>query len=272
MLGIMLLMASPLAIANEDTQILGDGTTIGDLRKGLVASFDRSDDASNKDSTSVDKEELDGLSDEDCLTIEEWREKSEKDWDKDRKDWGRDDKDWDRENWSGEDKKNWSRDDKGWGRENWSGEDKKNWSRDDKDWERDDNREEGDRDREDWERDDNRERTDVECLTKEEWDQYLERTKDSEKDWDKEREDWGDKDENHLTKEEWSVLIAVFNEEDLTEEQMAEIQSSLGMEYNEFQALLEKFEERKEECDKHSEDDESEADDDSEDSNENPEE
>jgi hypothetical protein len=245
-LGIMLLTASPLAIANEDTQILGDGTTIGDLREGLVASFDRSDDALNKeDSTSVDKEERDGLSDEDCLTIEEWREKSEKDWDKDRKDW-------DRENWSGKDKKNWSRDDKG--------------------WERDGNREESDRDREGWDRETNRERTDVECLTKEEWGQYLERTKDSEKDWDEERGDWGDKDENHLTKEEWSALIAVFNEEDLTGEKMAEIQSSLGMEDDEFQALLEKFEERKEECDKRFEDGKSEADDDSEDSNESTEE
>jgi hypothetical protein len=109
-MAIMLLTASPLVIANEDTQILGDGTTIGDLREGLVTSFDRSNDALNKEaSTSVDKKERDGLSDEDCLTIEEWREKSEKDWD--------------RENWSDEDKKNWSRDDWGWddwGRENWS--------------------------------------------------------------------------------------------------------------------------------------------------------
>jgi hypothetical protein len=104
-MAIMLLTASPLVIANEDTQILGDGTTIGDLREGLVTSFDRSNDALNKEaSTSVDKKERDGLSDEDCLTIEEWREKSEKDWD--------------RENWSDEDKKNGSRDD--WGRENWS--------------------------------------------------------------------------------------------------------------------------------------------------------
>ena len=82
-MAIMLLTASPLVIANEDTQILGDGTTIGDLREGLVTSFDRSDDALNKEaSTSVDKKERDGLSDEDCLTIEEWREKSEKDWDR----------------------------------------------------------------------------------------------------------------------------------------------------------------------------------------------
>jgi hypothetical protein len=97
-MAIMLLTASPLVIANEDTQILGDGTTIGDLREGLVTSFDRSDDALNKEaSTSVDKEERDGLSDEDCLTIEEWREKSEKDWD--------------RKNWSGEDEKDWDRED-----------------------------------------------------------------------------------------------------------------------------------------------------------------
>ena len=97
-MAIMLLTASPLVIANEDTQILGDGTTIGDLREGLVTSFDRSDDALNKEaSTSVDKEERDGLSDEDCLTIEEWREKSEKDWD--------------RKNWSGEDEKDWDRKD-----------------------------------------------------------------------------------------------------------------------------------------------------------------
>jgi len=97
-IAIMLLTASPLVIANEDTQILGDGTTIGDLREGLVTSFDRSDDALNKEaSTSVDKEERDGLSDEDCLTIEEWREKSEKDWD--------------RKNWSGEDEKDWDRED-----------------------------------------------------------------------------------------------------------------------------------------------------------------
>lgn len=82
-MAIMLLTASPLVIANEDTQILGDGTTIGDLREGLVTTFDRSDDALNKEaSTSVDKKERDGLSDEDCLTIEEWREKSEKDWDR----------------------------------------------------------------------------------------------------------------------------------------------------------------------------------------------
>ena len=97
-MAIMLLTASPLVIANEDTQILGDGTTIGDLREGLVTSFDRSDDALNKEaSTSVDKKERDGLSDEDCLTIEEWREKSEKDWD--------------RKNWSGEDEKDWDRKD-----------------------------------------------------------------------------------------------------------------------------------------------------------------
>ena len=97
-IAIMLLTASPLVIANEDTQILGDGTTIGDLREGLVTSFDRSDDALNKEaSTSVDKEERDGLSDEDCLTIKEWREKSEKDWD--------------RKNWSGEDEKDWDRKD-----------------------------------------------------------------------------------------------------------------------------------------------------------------
>ena len=97
-IAIMLLTASPLVIANEDTQILGDGTTIGDLREGLVTSFDRSDDALNKEaSTSVDKEERDGLSDEDCLTIEECREKSEKDWD--------------RKNWSGEDEKDWDRKD-----------------------------------------------------------------------------------------------------------------------------------------------------------------
>ena len=97
-MAIMLLTASPLVIANEDTQILGDGTTIGDLREGLVTSFDRSDDALNKEaSTSVDKEERDGLSDEDCLTIKEWREKSEKDWD--------------RKNWSGEDEKDWDRED-----------------------------------------------------------------------------------------------------------------------------------------------------------------
>jgi hypothetical protein len=82
-MAIMLLTASPLVIANEDTQILGDGTTIGDLREGLVASFDGSDDALDREaSTSAGKEERDGLSDEDCLTIEEWREKSEKDWDR----------------------------------------------------------------------------------------------------------------------------------------------------------------------------------------------
>jgi len=82
-MAIMLLTASPLVIANEDTQILGDGTTIGDLREGLVASFDGSDDALDREaSTSAGKEERDGLSNEDCLTIEEWREKSEKDWDR----------------------------------------------------------------------------------------------------------------------------------------------------------------------------------------------
>ncbi len=82
-MAIMLLTASPLVIANEDTQILGDGTTIGDLRKGLVTSFDGSDDALDREaSTSAGKEERDGLSNEDCLTIEEWREKSKKDWDR----------------------------------------------------------------------------------------------------------------------------------------------------------------------------------------------
>jgi hypothetical protein len=82
-MAIMLLTASPLVIANEDTQILGDGTTIGDLREGLVTSFDGSDDALDREaSTSAGKEERDGLSNEDCLTIEEWREKSEKDWDR----------------------------------------------------------------------------------------------------------------------------------------------------------------------------------------------
>ncbi|MDP6363270.1 MAG: hypothetical protein QF519_00025 [Candidatus Poseidoniia archaeon] len=82
-MAIMLLTASPLVIANEDTQILGDGTTIGDLREGLVASFDGSDDALDREaSTSAGKEERDGVSNEDCLTIEEWREKSEKDWDR----------------------------------------------------------------------------------------------------------------------------------------------------------------------------------------------
>jgi len=82
-MAIMLLTASPLVIANEDTQILGDGTTIGDLRKGLVTSFDGSGDALDREaSTSAGKEERDGLSNEDCLTIEEWREKSKKDWDR----------------------------------------------------------------------------------------------------------------------------------------------------------------------------------------------
>ena len=82
-MAIMLLTASPLVIANEDTQILGDGTTIGDLREGLVTSFDGSDDALDREaSTSTGKEERDGLSNKDCLTIEEWREKSNKDWDR----------------------------------------------------------------------------------------------------------------------------------------------------------------------------------------------
>ena len=82
-MAIMLLTASPLVIANEDTQIFGDGTTIGDLRESLVTSFDGSDDALDREaSTSAGKEERDGLSNEDCLTIEEWREKSKKDWDR----------------------------------------------------------------------------------------------------------------------------------------------------------------------------------------------
>ena len=82
-MAIMLLTASPLVIANEDTQIFGDGTTIGDLREGLVTSFDGRDDALDREaSTSAGKEERDGLSNEDCLTIEEWREKSKKDWDR----------------------------------------------------------------------------------------------------------------------------------------------------------------------------------------------
>jgi hypothetical protein len=174
-MAIMLLTASPLVIANEDTQILGDGTTIGDLREGLVTSFDRSDDALNKEaSTSVDKKERDGLSDEDCLTIEEWREKSEKDWD--------------RENWSDEDKKNGSRDD--WGRENWSDEDKKNWSRDD--W-----------GRENWSDKEREERDgDEACLTMEEWKERFGRDNESR---DKEdRKGHGDK--------EWEEIRAMMAE------------------------------------------------------------
>ena len=179
-MAIMLLTASPLVIANEDTQILGDGTTIGDLREGLVTGFDRSDDALNKEaSTSVDKKERDGLSDEDCLTIEEWKEKSEKDWD--------------RENWSDEDKKNWSRDDWGWndwGRENWSDEDKKYWSRDD--W-----------GRENWSDEEREERDgDEACLTMEEWKERFGRDKESR---DKEdRKGHGDK--------EWEEIRAMMAE------------------------------------------------------------
>ena len=193
-MAIMLLTASPLVIANEDTQILGDGTTIGDLREGLVTSFDGSDDALDRgDSTSAGKEERDGLSDEDCLTIEEWREKSEKDWDREDVDRDVSQEDEDcltAEQWKArysydedreepcftlreferklfDERKDWERDDKDWDRENWSDEDKKNWSRDDKHW-----------DRENWSDEEREERGDDEaCLTMEEWKERFGRDK-----------------------------------------------------------------------------------------------
>ncbi len=214
-MAIMLLTASPLVIANEDTQILGDGTTIGDLREGLVASFDGSDDALDREaSTSAGKEERDGLSNEDCLTIEEWREKSEKDWD--REDVDRKESSEDRE---GNEKRvedetpdrDVSQEDEDClTAEQWKArysydedreepcftlreferklfDDRKDWGRDDTDWNRENwsdedkknwSRDDKHWDRENWSDEEREERGDDEaCLTMEEWKERFGRDK-----------------------------------------------------------------------------------------------
>ncbi|MEC7930604.1 MAG: hypothetical protein VX774_02575 [Candidatus Thermoplasmatota archaeon] len=214
-MAIMLLTASPLVIANEDTQILGDGTTIGDLREGLVTNFDRSDDALNKEaSTSVDKKERDGLSDEDCLTIEEWREKSEKDWDRedvDRKE-SSEDREGNEKRVEGEapDRDVSQEDEDCLTAEQWKArysydedreepcftlreferklfDDRKDWGRDDKDWNRENwsdedkknwSRDDKHWDRENWSDEEREERGDDEaCLTMEEWKERFGRDK-----------------------------------------------------------------------------------------------
>ena len=214
-MAIMLLTASPLVIANEDTQILGDGTTIGDLREGLVTTFDRSDDALNKEaSTSVDKKERDGLSDEDCLTIEEWREKSEKDWDRedvDRKE-SSEDREGNEKRVEGEtpDRDVSQEDEDCFTAEQWKAiysydedreepcftlreferklfDDRKDWGRDDTDWNRENwsdedkknwSRDDKHWDRENWSDEEREERGDDEaCLTMEEWKERFGRDK-----------------------------------------------------------------------------------------------
>lgn len=214
-MAIMLLTASPLVIANEDTQILGDGTTIGDLREGLVTNFDRSDDALNKEaSTSVDKKERDGLSDEDCLTIEEWREKSEKDWDRedvDRKE-SSEDREGNEKRVEGEtpDRDVSQEDEDCLTAEQWKArysydedreepcftlreferklfDDRKDWGRDDADWNRENwsdedkknwSRDDKHWDRENWSDEEREERGDDEaCLTMEEWKERFGRDK-----------------------------------------------------------------------------------------------
>ena len=214
-MAIMLLTASPLVIANEDTQILGDGTTIGDLREGLVTNFDRNDDALNKEaSTSVDKKERDGLSDEDCLTIEEWREKSEKDWDRedvDRKE-SSEDREGNEKRVEGEtpDRDVSQEDEDCLTAEQWKArysydedreepcftlreferklfDDRKDWGRDDKDWNRENwsdedkknwSRDDKHWDRENWSDEEREERGDDEaCLTMEEWKERFGRDK-----------------------------------------------------------------------------------------------
>ena len=208
-MAIMLLTASPLVIANEDTQILGDGTTIGDLREGLVTNFDRSDDALNKEaSTSVDKKERDGLSDEDCLTIEEWREKSEKDWDRedvDRKESSEDregnekrvedeapDRDVSQEDedcltaeqWEARYRYDENREEPCFTLREFERklfDERKDWERDDKDW-----------DRENWSGEE-REKHDKDeaCLTMEEWKERFGREKEGHDKEDRERDEFG---------------------------------------------------------------------------------
>ena len=214
-MAIMLLTASPLVIANEDTQILGDGTTIGDLREGLVTNFDRSDDALNKEaSTSVDKKERDRVSDENCLTIEEWREKSEKDWDRedvDRKE-SSEDREGNEKRVEGEvpDRDVSQEDEECLTAEQWKArysydedreepcftlseferklfDDRKDWGRDDKDWNRENwsdedkknwSRDDKHWDRENWSDEEREERGDDEaCLTMEEWKERFGRDK-----------------------------------------------------------------------------------------------
>jgi hypothetical protein len=226
-IAIMLLTASPLVIANEDTQILGDGTTIGDLREGLVTRFDGSDDALDRGaSTSAGKEERDGLSDEDCLTIEEWREKSEKDWDRedvDRKE-SSEDREGNEKRVEGEtpDRDVSQEDEDCLTAEQWKArysydedreepcftlreferklfDDRKDWGRDDKDW----NRENwSDEDKKNWSRDDKHwDRENWSDEDKKNWsrdDKHWDR-----ENWsDEEREERGD-DEACLTMEEW---------------------------------------------------------------------
>ena len=214
-IAIMLLTASPLVIANEDTQILGDGTTIGDLREGLVTRFDGSDDALDRGaSTSAGKEERDGLSDEDCLTIEEWREKSEKDWDRedvDRKE-SSEDREGNEKRVEGEapDRDVSQEDEDCLTAEQWKArysydedreepcftlieferklfDDRKDWGRDDKDWNRENwsdedkknwSRDDKHWDRENWSDEEREERGDDEaCLTMEEWKERFGRDK-----------------------------------------------------------------------------------------------
>ena len=226
-MAIMLLTASPLVIANEDTQILGDGTTIGDLREGLVTSFDGSDDALDREaSTSAGKEERDGLSNEDCLTIEEWREKSEKDWDRedvDRKE-SSEDREGNEKRVEGEapDRDVSQEDEDCLTVEQWKArysydenreepcftlreferklfDERKDWERDDKDW----NRENwSDEDKKNWSRDDKHwDRENWSDEDKKNWsrdDKHWDR-----ENWsDEEREERGD-DEACLTMEEW---------------------------------------------------------------------
>ena len=216
-MAIMLLTASPLVIANEDTQILGDGTTIGDLREGLVTSFDGSDDALDREaSTSAGKEERDGLSNEDCLTIEEWREKSKKDWDRedvDRKesseyrevnekrvgdeapdrDVSQEDEDClTVEQWKARYSYDENREEPCFTLREFERklfDERKDWERDDKDWNRENwsdedkknwSRDDKHWDRENWSDEEREERGDDEaCLTMEEWKERFGRDKES---------------------------------------------------------------------------------------------
>ena len=263
-MAIMLLTASPLVIANEDTQILGDGTTIGDLREGLVTNFDRSDDALNKEaSTSVDKKERDGLSDEDCLTIEEWREKSEKDWDRedvDRKE-SSEDREGNEKRVEGEapDRDVSQEDEDCLTAEQWKArysydenreepcftlreferklfDERKDWERDDKDW-----------DRENWSGEE-REKHDKDeaCLTMEEWKERFGKDKEGRDKENRERDD----------DEEWEEIRA----------RMAELGKACDEGDEEACEKLEEWitelendeREREEECDEHDDEEDNE--------------
>jgi hypothetical protein len=180
-----------------------------------VTTFDRSDDALNKEaSTSVDKKERDGLSDEDCLTIEEWREKSEKDWDRedvDRKE-SSEDREGNEKRVEGEtpDRDVSQEDEDCLTAEQWKArysydedreepcftlreferklfDDRKDWGRDDADWNRENwsdedkknwSRDDKHWDRENWSDEEREERGDDEaCLTMEEWKERFGRDK-----------------------------------------------------------------------------------------------